>query len=452
LNQARTAAAGDPARVRRIFLSTSPESLRQQESGAAVLGLAILSGIALAHALFRPQLGAPSHAFFLAIAARFLVLVGEIVALQTVRATSRFRLLEAYAHAAIVVNLTFAFVLTRLSGVPDSHYVVLMLIPVAAAAFQYRVPFVAAVVAAAGVLTFLEVWLSYRPSGGVPRHEVLEAASVVMLYAAVAGVVAVLARALQDEHAALVGHVEELARARADLVREEKLAALGRLSASIAHEIRNPVAMIASALAVAEEAAPGGLPPGELRAIVRSEVSRLERLTGDFLSYARQRPPQRRPYPVSDAIASLADLIQAEASRRGIGVERLAPDEGEALLDPFQIQQALLNLATNALDAAAVQSVVRIGARWNGKDLVFSVENAGPAIAPAAAERIFEPFFSTKPGGTGLGLAIARSIARAHGGDVTLAENQDRLVRFELSLASARVAREEFEVGTAAGR
>jgi signal transduction histidine kinase len=113
-----------------------------------------------------------------------------------------------------------------------------------------------------------------------------------------------------------------------------------------------------------------------------------------------------------------------------------------ALFDPWQVQQALLNLVLNACQAAPGKSTIRIVASVSGAGpgedansmLSVSVINAGPAIPPGALSRLFEPFFSTRHGGTGLGLSISRTIARAHGGDVELRTNIPGSVEFAFTI------------------
>jgi signal transduction histidine kinase len=103
-------------------------------------------------------------------------------------------------------------------------------------------------------------------------------------------------------------------------------------------------------------------------------------------------------------------------------------------MDPFQVQQALLNLILNAIDATPRGGRIRVGARREPGGSAFHVENEGPAIPPSVASRLGEPFFTTKPKGTGLGLAIARALASGHGGDLTLEENREGCVRFSLHI------------------
>lgn len=423
----------------RLLEPLSAESIRAQELVLVPLNLALLAGVALFHALFAPALGLPPPIFFGLVLARFALQVGELWWL--VAAAPGARALTRYAHATVWVNLAFAFLLSRLGGLVDSHYIVLMLVPVVAAAFRFRPWGIAAVVVAAGSATVAQVWLYFHATGKGPDvAEYFEAAHVVLIYATVAGIVALLSRRLRAERSAVEESLSELERTRDELVRRERLAATGRLASAIAHEIRNPIAMISSSLELARRGGNDALSREELTAILEEETRRLERLTGDFLAYARQRPPERSRVRAAEILGAAASLARARAAKGQVRLALAVDPDLDADLDPYQLQQALLNLLGNAIDAAPADSEVRLAARAQATTLEIDVENAGDAIGDEAAERVFEPFFSTKRGGTGLGLAITRAIAEAHGGSVEVTCNEPGRVRFSFRLPEAVVA------------
>jgi two-component system sensor histidine kinase AtoS len=165
--------------------------------------------------------------------------------------------------------------------------------------------------------------------------------------------------------------------------------------------------------------------------ILAQESQRLQRLTEDFLAYARQRPPQLRQSSLAEALGLVAGLVRARAEELAVAIQVDCQD-APVTVDPFQLQQALLNLALNGLEATPSGGTLRFSARAEQGGAVFGVENTGPELPSSVAARLGEPFFTTKPRGTGLGLAIARTIARAHQGEVTLAKNAPGQVRFEL--------------------
>lgn len=418
-----------------LLLPTAAESVRRQERILAPLNLAMLGGVALFHALFSSLLGSPPVLLYGVLSARFALQVFELVWLQGPKASARA--LEAYAHFPIWVNLVFAFSISRLGGLVDSHYVVLMLIPVLAASFRYRPVGIALVTGAACLATVLQVWLYFRGRTVSDPAEYFEAANVALIYVTVALVAALIAAELRRERAEVESHLRQLEATRDELVRKERLAAVGRLASAVAHEIRNPVTLIASSLALARREGEGALPRTELDAIVAHEIGRLEKLITDFLSYARERAPERRPTALAPLLNAIASLARARAVDRGVEIRVSAEEELVADLDPYLVQQALLNLLGNALDAAPAGGRIDLAAVRVCADLELWVTGDGPAIPAEAAARIFEPFFSTKPDGSGLGLAISRAIAEAHEGDLELAANFDGAVRFSLHLPTA---------------
>ncbi len=420
---------GTGSRSDRLLEDLTGEAVRRQESSLILLNLAVLAGIAVVHALFAPSLGAPSRLFFLVLAARFLMQTVELTWLASGRPADAA--LHVYAHASIWINVAFAFALSRLGGMEDSHYVVLMVIPVVAAAFRYRPVGVALVLTAAVALTFLEIWLYFRGRAEVNFIEYFEAANVVLVYLVVAAVVALLARQLRREGRALSSSLTELRRTRDRLVEEESLAAVGRLASAIAHEVRNPVGMIVSSVALLED---GGMARDEVCSIVRTEAGRLERLTTDFLSYARQKPPERETTDMTTALGYVAELAGARMAERGLTLDVRCPDGLTADVDPYQIHQALLNLVLNAAAASPPGGEIVVEASAPGTDVVLAVENQGDPIAAGVAARVFEPFFTTRPSGTGLGLAITRSVAERHGGSARLVVNRPGRVRFEIRI------------------
>ncbi len=462
-----------PRAFRPLLAPTRAESIRRQESGLILLNLTVLAGLSGLHVLFSPALGAPSRLFFAVVFGRFAMQVLELLGLHLIPESLAERLLPAYAHTTIWLNVGFAFLIAWLAHFEDSHYVALMVIPVIAAAFRYRWSGITLVVAAAVTLTFLQVWLYYQGRGAVRLSEYFEATNVMLIYVVVAVIVSFLARQVRSEQAALRRNLEELERTRDRLVQEEKLAAVGRLASSVAHEIRNPVSLIVSSLQLAREGR-GTLAADELEEIVAGEAARLEKLTSDFLLSARQRPPERRPTVLADSLEYVASLARDRATAAGITLAVACPADLRASVDAFQIHQALLNLVLNAVDAFALESAqmpadapdrtpdrgraptaarrgtVTLAAApaapaaptrpvgsnepAHSAGVLLTVTDDGPAIPEGLAVRIFEPFFTTKETGTGLGLTIARNVARAHGGDLELAVNRPGRVCLEIAL------------------
>lgn len=210
-----------------------------------------------------------------------------------------------------------------------------------------------------------------------------------------------------SEAAAQLEHAQLAEQRERERQLQARLAELGQLAASVAHDLRNPLNIIAMAVATA---------PAETRRDVADQVQRISRLVDDLLDYAK--PWQLRPVTVDLA------LHVREAVRRAPGVE-LGPGLEAPLAvqaDPARFDQALVNLLANARTAAGTRRV-RIEAERRDDAVQLHVCDDGPGVPPDLRERLFEPFASRSPGGTGLGLAIVARIMAAHGGSVRL---QDR--------------------------
>lgn len=172
----------------------------------------------------------------------------------------------------------------------------------------------------------------------------------------------------------------------------------------------------------------------EMFDVAAQEAARLERMTSDFLAYARVKSPNRRPVALVDTLGYVASLVSAKASESEVEIKLNLSTDLRALIDDFQIQRALLNLLTNAFEAMPSGGVVTLGAiRETEHEVTIYVENSGERVGAEVAEHIFEPFFTTKQRGTGLGLSIVHNIAQAHGGRATLGVNESGRVRFCIS-------------------
>lgn len=401
-------------------------AFRRQNSLLILLSLGVLLCLLGIHLAFQPLLGALANGIAIALGIRFLLLLLELWLVhgkEWLRPTT-------FARTTVVVHLLFAIILARMNPGQESHYVVLLVIPVMASAFWLSFVELSSTVLVASGLTVFQVWTPVGGSLAGTITEYFEATTVALIFLLFAIIVRLLVVQQWHQEAEVRASLEELARTRDRLVQEEKLAAIGRLSGAIAHEIRNPVAMIRTALGAARQ--PDASPEirEEFFGILGQESIRLERLTEDFLEYARQRRPDRRRLEVMTALGSAAGLAKARTEEAGLDLEVASSEDWMATFDPFQVQQALLNLIMNAIDATPRGGKIRLGVRQEKAATVFFVENTGAAIPPDIITRMGEPFFTTKPKGTGLGLAIARSLAAGHKGDLVLEENRDGCVRF----------------------
>jgi GAF domain-containing protein len=209
----------------------------------------------------------------------------------------------------------------------------------------------------------------------------------------------------------------QLARAQQQLVQGERLAALGELSAVVAHEVRNPLGVIFNSLGPLRRLV---RPSGDAKMlfdIVEEEAERLNRIVGDLLDFARPSTPELRPEHLGrvaeDAVAAAVPPLGAIEV-----IRELDPALPQVPLDARLVRQAVLNLAVNAVQAMPRGGRIVVRARLDGDAAVVEVEDDGPGIPAEVRERIFEPFFTTKASGTGLGLAVVRRIVEGHGGEI----------------------------------
>lgn len=410
------------------------KSYKKQETILILLNILVLAALFLTHIGFISLLGKPSTLLLLVLSIRFIILILELVWIQKLESETDSQTLNLHTHFSVGLNIAFAFAASYFGGTADSHYSVLMVIPIITAAYRYNLGLTLAIVSIAVVLTFLEVWLYFQKNPPADFSEYFEAATVSLIFLVIGIVVWLLVGNLRAEEQKLQASLEQLKQMQEKLLAEEKLAAIGQLSSAVAHEIRNPVAMISSSLKMAERQSADSPVREEMFNIATAEAKRLETLTTDFLAFARAKPPEIKSANIREVLEYTGSLSKALMTEKGLNLQIECGETLTAEIDASQIQQALLNLVVNAIDAARENSQITIGAKKNDNDLTLFVENDGERIAGEIAPRIFEPFFTAKSQGTGLGLSIVRNIARAHGGDVLLAANKNGRVRFEIVL------------------
>jgi len=412
------------------------ESFRQQEMVFAILNLFVLAALLLLHSLFSSLLGPPSTVLLVTLGAAFLLRMLELLWLWArVRSLSE-RPADIFVWVSIAVNIGLALLLTLLTNREDSPYFVLLALPVLQAAYRFRLPACIGVLIVSDAMTFFWVWHFAKFHPPVQASEYFEAGVISLVYGLMGLLVWLLVNQLRADQKRLADNFRELERTREKLLVEEKLAVVGRLSSAVAHEIRNPVAIINSSLTTAGRPGLGEDGRKEMYAIARSEAARLEKLTSDFLTYARPSQPLRSSTSMAELVGYIADVASVHASRKEITISVEGSDSLRASVDRDQIQRALLNLLLNGIDATPVSGhlVVR-GSRLSDGRLELQVENVGEPIPDDVLSRMFEPFYTTKPHGTGLGLAISRNIARAHGGDLLVARNEPGHVCFALTIS-----------------
>ena len=418
-------------------LVPDPEAgdLRRQQTAFCVLTLFVLALLLVLHTLFASILGEPSLWLILLLGLGFSLKAGELAWLQTLDRPLTERAAKLENAVSIAAMFALTALLAYLTNRDDSPYFALLAIPILQCAYLCGLFATALTIAAADAMILFWLWHFFLLHPPARATEYLEAGMISVIYMLTGLIVWFLVNQLKSNQTKLSTSLAELRATRERLVAEEKLAAVGRLASGIAHEIRNPVAMITSALSTAAHPSTVGEERQEMFAIAARESERLEHLTADFLTYARPSVPQRSTVFINELLSYIGDVTKMHAARRSITVTSEVTVELPAQVDASLVEGALLNLALNAVDATPENGTIALTATANENMLCIDIHNSGPAIPASDLERIFEPFFTTKPTGTGLGLAIARGIAKAHGGDVWVSGNEDGRVTFSMTLA-----------------
>lgn len=228
----------------------------------------------------------------------------------------------------------------------------------------------------------------------------------------------------------------ELRRAEEQLRTVDHLASLGKFSAQLAHEIRNPLASMRGAAQMLGDESSGDAPAARLSRILIREADRLHELVEDFLRFARPPPPKLEPLDLGRLINETVEILRADPLARGVTLEvSAAPVYGHG--DSAQLQQVVINLVRNALAAVGPGGRVKVIAELRGGRPEIRVWDSAGKIPASELTRIFEPFYSTRPGGTGLGLSTAHTIVRSHGGEISVRSTPAEGTEFVVALQSA---------------
>lgn len=235
------------------------------------------------------------------------------------------------------------------------------------------------------------------------------------------------------------GGVEKATANMEGMKRVERLSALGQLSAGLAHEIRNPLASISGAAAILQRERE--LDPKQSRcvSIIISECRRLDGLLSNFLNFARPRPPQFQMadlHPILENTLALAGhALRGKTVHLEMRMEAASP---EVECDPEQLEQVLLNLMLNAIEASPEGGTVTLEALFDAAGVTINVTDLGHGVATAHVDRLFDPFFTTKEHGTGLGLPVAHQIVRQMGGSLLARRNTNQGMTFSVTLPAGR--------------
>jgi two-component system sensor histidine kinase HydH len=246
--------------------------------------------------------------------------------------------------------------------------------------------------------------------------------------------------------------LREIKKLEEEVRRGEKLAAIGKLAAGVAHEIRNPLSSIRGFAHYLRHALAEKPHEQNYAEIMVKEVDRINKVVTDLLTFARPVEGEMVPTDVTALVEHTVRLVEADARARGIEVQRsVASDLPEMILDANQITQALLNLMLNSVQAIEEGGKLEVGAERDGDvdaQLLVWVEDDGSGIPRDHMDKIFDPFFTTKEKGTGLGLAIVHAIVENHHGEIKVESpppEKNKGTRFTISIRSEGLLRNDAE-------
>jgi len=229
----------------------------------------------------------------------------------------------------------------------------------------------------------------------------------------------------------------QLQEKQAQIIRAEKMAAVGRLAASVAHEVNNPLQAIALHL---ELVAGDGLqePAQTSMTLVQHELDRIAGIVQRLLEFQRPKFGRAQEQDLALLLRDVLSLSQKQLQRAHITlIENIPANMDPTLAVGNQIQQVFLNLILNAIDALPQGGELRVAAAQSNGRLTITFTDNGLGLTPAVAGQLFEPFFSTKHSGSGLGLAVSHEIVTNHGGTLTASSHEGNGATFEVTLPVA---------------
>jgi PAS domain S-box-containing protein len=244
--------------------------------------------------------------------------------------------------------------------------------------------------------------------------------------------------ALKDSNGEIVGWTAILrdatnqVRVEQELSRARSLAMVGQLAANVAHEIKNPLAGIHGATQILLNETKPGDPKREVLERIANEIRRLDATVRDLLRFAKPETPRLDRKDLREYASKLAHALREDPRFARVEFEFLGEKGFFMHFDERLLHQVLQNLFENACDAVDGNGTITVSFRLDGADAVVEVSDSGPGIPEENLDRVFEPFFTTKPRGTGLGLAICRKNIEAHGGTMSVSNDEGGGARFSL--------------------
>ena len=337
---------------------------------------------------------------------------------------------------AIAAKLVLCYLLVWTTGGIESSYYLIFLLPIVSAASMFGLAQTMAVCAIASGL-YLSFLLYVLDTYYVPPDGQRELTVRILFFFLSAILVNQLATENRLKTLRLSQANKELSEAQAEVRRSERLAALGQLSAGLAHEIRNPLGVIsASAELLAKNVAKENEVAKEVAGFIGAEVTRTNALVTRFLDFARPSKPHREVQAfgpiVERALQTLNDTAKPDDPK--ITVEKSLGPVPPFSFDATLIESAVVNLLLNGREAMSDGGVLRVQTSADNGFARIVISDDGPGIPPEKLEDVFNPFFTTKPRGVGLGLAMVSKFVDSHGGTITVESEPGKGASFRILL------------------
>jgi signal transduction histidine kinase len=343
----------------------------------------------------------------------------------------------ATIHLGISLVLCAFMVWSTTTPQEESAFWAIFLLPILTAAMRMELEPTILVTMGATIFYFLLIPMDQFPKDEL-REDLPEFITPALVFFLVAVLVQFLARkmrhqlqnqvalnrSLRESQQSLQNSLHQLAQAKEQLHRQERLAALGEMAAGVAHEIRNPLGIVASSAQLLEDkVAASDSEAEELLHVIGEETHRLNNLLNDFLAFGRPTIPQWQSCHIHTFLRTCVDRFGNLPRIRDMRIVLSChPDHPMIRMDPVLMEQALLNLILNAAEASSPGDTIRVTCTSSANQLILEIQDQGTGIPEAIRETIFTPFFTTKSRGSGLGLANAFKYIQAHSGKIDIKE------------------------------
>jgi PAS domain S-box-containing protein len=241
----------------------------------------------------------------------------------------------------------------------------------------------------------------------------------------------------KDNFIIVINDITESRRLEEESKRKEKLSAMGELASGVAHEIRNPInaiGMIAQRLDKEFKVENDSEEYHSITNLLRSEVTRVNKIITQFLSYAKPLTLQLKKVNSKNFFDDIHRLFSDQAKLKGVELTKLSDQSFDLIIDPELIKQSLMNLLQNAIDAVEKKGKVEINYFRKGNDLIIDVSDNGKGIPESYRNKIFDLYYTSKPEGTGLGLSIVQKIIAEHNGTIEVFSEVNKFTKFKITI------------------